>query len=212
MTEEMGDRLGTRIPWLSLLFAALLVLLASNPYAEPWAQTLGWQRMDQAAWQLWSCSLVHFGPLHAVGDAVGLLIGGYWVERRLGPWRLALAWVIVAPLAVLSVAWLQPDVGQVRGASALSVFGLVAAWAGCWLDATVSRRWLFWAALLFVVKMLGDAFEWRGSSGVLPHSVGVAWPAHACAAGCALVWRWTYRRAPLGSSECKSLANATHSH
>ncbi|MEX8498104.1 MAG: rhomboid family intramembrane serine protease [Leptothrix ochracea] len=195
----MGDRLGTRIPWLSLLFAALLLVLALEPQAEREASVLGWQRSTGSGWQFWSCALVHFSPMHALGDALGLLIGGYWVERQLGPWRLALAWMVVAPLAVLCVSWLQPDVTHVRGASALAVFGLAAAWLSFWRQTAIPRPWLAFTAGLFVTKTVSDALGGYGvSGGTLPEGVQVAWSAHLCAVGCA----WM----------CKSFANEIDSH
>jgi membrane associated rhomboid family serine protease len=199
----MGGSFVTRIPWLSLFFAALLLVFALDPQAERRADILGWQRSSGAVWSFWSCALVHFSPMHALGDALGLLIGGYCVERQIGPWRLALAWMCVAPLAVLCVSWLQPDVTHLRGASALAVFGLAAAWIRSWREAWVSRLWLVLMACLFFAKGLGDVFGWREASGTLPEGIQVAWSAHLCATGCAVLCELFL---------CKSFANAIDSH
>lgn len=177
-----------------------------GPQAEHLASVLAWQRgAEVITWQLWSCVLVHFSVWHALGDAVVLLVGGFWAERQLGPKRLALAWVCVAPLAVLCVAWLQPDVNQLRGASALSVFNLGVAWRVFWAEALIPRPWLAVFGLGWLAKTVADAWGMHAALSLVPAGVGVAWPAHVWAAGCAMM---IYQ----GTARCKSLANAIDSH
>lgn len=157
-------------------------------------------------WRLWTSSLVHFGPVHAGADALALLVGGVWFERRRGRAALLLCLVLVAPLTSGVVLVLDPGVQMVRGASALAVFLIATAWFECWFQRSVSRPALVALAVVFLArqghavldKWTGWAGAWGTAVTVLPLEVVPAASAHLMAVALSGVAVWLMQRCPRG--------------
>jgi len=123
-------------------------------------------------WRLWTCHLLHFGPVHALLNLAALAVPFALLPSR--RWaRLGLALLLLAPL--LSLA-LLPFLGggQYRGASGLAC----AAWACAGFALVRDRATRLEGGLLLAllgIKLLAEAL---GGAALLPGGEGwVALPA-----------------------------------
>jgi rhomboid family GlyGly-CTERM serine protease len=117
-----------RIPWFTLGFSALAVVVHFVP-----ALTLGWQ-FDRTAvahgqvWRFFTAHLTHFGDDHLRWDAIAFAVLGALVERISRSGFLATL-VLSAGLITLGVWVAQPQFATYRGLSGIdsALFGFVIA-------------------------------------------------------------------------------------
>jgi membrane associated rhomboid family serine protease len=166
---------------LLLVVGVILASLGSGPFTGNLELTRAGVSSGEV-WRLWTSALVHFGPVHAGVDALAVLVGGMWFEHRHGRRVFAVCLLLVVPLTAGAVLVLDPRVQVVRGASAVAVFLIAAAWLEFWLQHSVHRAVLIVLALVFLARqglVLLDAG--RASVAVLPMDVAPAASAHLVA-------------------------------
>lgn len=194
-------------PWVTLLLFAVCALLSLDVIQGLVVRSFELTRSGLSRgefWRLWTSSLVHFGPVHAGVDALTLLVGGVWFERRLGRVVLVSCLLLVAPLTSGVVLVLDPGVQVIRGASALAVFLIAAAWFEFWLRRSVSRPALVILAVAFVARQVhtvaseqvGWASGWGVTVTALPPEVAPAAYAHLMAAALSGLVMWRVRYVP----------------
>ena len=117
-----------RLPWITLILAALAGLAHASPaFAAAWE----FRRYAVDTGQLWrllTAHLTHFGANHLAWDLAALLVLGTLAERE-GRRATVLALALAAPLISLGVWLAQPALAVYRGLSGLdsALYGLVCA-------------------------------------------------------------------------------------
>ena len=156
------------LPWCTLLLAAATVALSVHAAIEISGSWLGGVRIvqledygvrfghlrDLELWRLVTAQLVHVKQPHMVSDVVCLLWVGAVVERRMGPLRLLVLWLVGGSLATLFstlfVAW-PWNLGTGSSQAIMAIAG-----AGLWL--AVSGAYRSRALLVPVVFAIALAF------------------------------------------------------
>jgi rhomboid protease GluP len=131
-----------------------------------WGANFGPATQDGGWWRLASAMFMHFGLLHLALNGWALWDVGRLVERLLGPWRLAAAYLGSGLAGNLLSLVIQGNDAVSAGASG-AIFGLygvllvVLARERSRFDAR-DFRWLFGAAALFAAVALGLGLFVRG--------------------------------------------------
>lgn len=169
-----------------LLLALACVGLALLP--EEVAAALAFEREALLAgqwWRLWSGHLVHFGPQHALANAVTLWACAAFLGRQGGALLLPAALLLAAPLISLFLVLAAPGMQEYRGASALATMLAGAAAIVLYADPRW-RRAVLACAGGFGLWTLAQALGAGATLAGLPAGVDVAWQAHLAGALCAL--------------------------
>ncbi len=197
-------------PWGTLLLTVSVLVASLGVVASQVVDGFELTRSGLSSgefWRLWTCTLVHFGPMHASADALALLVGAVWFERRNGTVMLVSCVLVVAPLTSGGVLVFEPEVQVVRGASALAVFLIASAWFEFWFQRSVSRLALAALAGVFLARqglaLLGPGAlgldRWSVTSSPLPSGVEPAATAHLMAVALSGLAVWWLRNARRGS-------------
>ncbi|MBY6210154.1 rhomboid family intramembrane serine protease [Microbulbifer agarilyticus] len=121
------------------------------------------QQLSQGEfWRLWTPAMIHFSPLHALFNSLGVWIVGRSLEARAGSLWFALLVLISAPAAnIAQYAW-SPNV--LFGGMSGVVYALIGAtlviqrWQPQWRDVPAALIWLAVVWLLVCMTGLVDYF------------------------------------------------------
>ena len=134
-----------RVPWCTLLLSVATVALSVYAAIEVSGSWLGKVRIveleryglrfehlrDLELWRLVTAQLIHVKQPHMVLDVACLLWIGMVVERRIGPFRLFLLWLVGGSIAMLISTFSVPYPWNLGTGSSQAIMAISG--AGLWL-------------------------------------------------------------------------------
>lgn len=180
--------------------AAYLLDLGRGPLTDSWMLVFR-QGLHPLQWL--TCSFVHFGLMHLIGNMIFLWVFGLGVEGRVGWWRFLLLYLgigiaggMIAQLCLAEATMNSPISPRGAGGASLAIFGIMAValvwhpfteldclWICCWhirvLAVERINIGIFWFAGFHVLKEIWCAGWLYGAHDIGPssasfHSLGAA--------------------------------------
>lgn len=203
---------------LTALIAVVAIVCALLP--STWQTSLAWSRVADTTFfsrewlTLWSAHFTHYGWQHAVMNTLVFTIASAMVERRIVTRALGLALLVAAPVILLVLSWVSPEISEYRGLSALSLMSMVLAASMLTVEATSRASKvmaLAFVSLLFCkIALDAAAGQSAGSLALGSTPFVVEWRAHLLGAmlGVGLgvmLWRTRARHSAQCGQCCKSL-------
>lgn len=119
---------------------------------------------DGAYWRLLTAAFLHQGVMHIALNMIGLYLFGPFVERALGAWRFAVAYLLSAVVSSVFVFVLSPPLTVTVGASG-AIFALFAMAFVFLLRAGQDVTTLVVLLAINAVLSLRDGVSWEGHLG-----------------------------------------------